>query len=125
MSDITFGKNDLDAIEALNHRDVQAALAGDPAAMMSQWTDGFVLLPAAGPIMRGRAVIAEAFRGMRSQTEILEYTLDIQEVGVVGDYAFQWGTYHYVARPRDGGEATRQPDASWKIHRSIATADPD
>jgi ketosteroid isomerase-like protein len=102
--------------------------------MMSQWTDDFVLLPAAGPIMRGRSAIAEAFRGVESP-EILEYVLDIQEVKVLGDHAFQWGTYHYSVRSRASGEPVRtagklmrvlqrQPDGSWKMHRGIATVDP-
>lgn len=38
---------------------MEFALAGDAAMMMSQWTDDIVLLPPAGPIQRGRSVIAE------------------------------------------------------------------
>jgi ketosteroid isomerase-like protein len=102
--------------------------------MMSQWTDDFVLIPAAGPIMRGRGAIAEAFLAVESP-EILESVLDIQEVTVLGDHAFQWGTYHYGVRARAGGETVRtsgklmrilqrQPDGSWKMHRTIATVDP-
>jgi uncharacterized protein (TIGR02246 family) len=135
MSHASSLANDLRAIEAINQRDVQFALAGDAAMMMSQWTDDFVLLPQAGPIMRGRGAIAEAFREMETP-EILEYVLDIQEVTVLGDHAFQWGTYHYSLRPRRAGGETvrtsgklmrilqRQPDGSWKIHRGIATVDP-
>jgi uncharacterized protein (TIGR02246 family) len=126
-------ENGLHAIEAINQRDVQFALAGDAAMMMSQWTDDFVLLPPAGPILRGRTVIADAFRGVESP-EIVEYLLDIQEIKVLGDYAFEWGTYQYSVRPRAGGETIRtggklmrilqrQPDGSWKMHRGIATVD--
>lgn len=133
MSDWHSLENDLRAIEAINQRDVQFALANDAAMMMSQWTDDFVMLPAAGPILRGRSVIAEAFRGVASP-EIVEYVLDIQEVKVLGDHAFQWGTYRYGVRPRAGGEMVRtggklmrvlqrQPDGSWKMHRTIATVD--
>jgi len=75
MSDVSSMDNDLRAIEAINQRDVQFALAGDQAGMMSQWTDDFVLLPPAGPILRGRSVIAEALGGGESP-EILEYVLD-------------------------------------------------
>ena len=99
-------ENDLRAVEAINQRDVQFALANDAAMTMSQWADDFVLLPAAGPIMRGRSAIADAFRGVQSP-EILEYVLDIQEVTVLGDHALQWGTYHYSVRPRTGGEPVR------------------
>jgi uncharacterized protein (TIGR02246 family) len=133
MSSLHSIEDDLHAIEAINQRDVQFALANDAPSMMSQWTDDFVLLPAAGPIMRGRNVIAEAFRGVESP-EIVEYVLDIQEVKVLGDHALQWGTYHYSVRPRAGGETVRtsgklmrilqrQPDGAWKMYRSIATVD--
>jgi ketosteroid isomerase-like protein len=106
MSDLSSLENDLRAIEAINQRDVQFALAGDADMMMSQWTDDFVLLPPAGPILRGRRVIAEAFAGIESP-EIVEYVLDIQEVKVLGDHAFEWGDvplYHAsapVARPSE------------------------
>ena len=63
MSGLPSVENDLRAIEAINQRDVQFAKAGDKAGMMSQWTDDFVLLPPAGPILRGRSVIAEALGG--------------------------------------------------------------
>jgi uncharacterized protein (TIGR02246 family) len=134
MSDVPSLEADLHAIELINQRDVQFALANDAAAMMSQWTDDFVLLPAAGPIMRGRHATAEAFRGVESP-EIVDSVLDVQEVKVLGDHAYQWGTYHYSVRTRGGGETIRtsgklmrilqrQPDGSWKMHRGIATADP-
>jgi uncharacterized protein (TIGR02246 family) len=133
MSDLSSLENDLRAIEAINQRDVQSALAGDASMMMSQWTDDFVLLPPAGPILRGRRVIAEAFQGIESP-EIVEYVLDIQEVKVLGDHAFEWGTYRYSLRPRAGGETVRtggklmrilqrQPDGSWKMYRGISTVD--
>ena len=133
MSDLSSLESDLRAIEAINQRDVQFALAGDASMMMSQWTDDSVLLPPAGPILRGRRVIAEAFQGIESP-EIVEYVLDIQEVKVLGDHAFQWGTYHYTMRPREGGEAVRtsgklmrilqrQPDGSWKMYRGMASAE--
>jgi uncharacterized protein (TIGR02246 family) len=134
MSDVFSVENDLRAIEALNQRDMQAALAGDAATMMSQWTHDIVLLQPAGPIMRGRDAIAEGFRGVENPG-IVEYALDILEVKVVGDHAFQWGTYHYGVRPRAGDEIVRtsgkimrilqrQPDGSWKIHRGMTTVDP-
>ena len=72
MSDFSSVENDLRAIEAINQVDRQAALAGDTARMMSQWTDDFVLLQAAGPILRGRSTIAEAFRGVEGSVEVLE-----------------------------------------------------
>ena len=135
MPDFSSVENDLRAIDAINQEDVHAALAGDTTRMMSQWTDDFVLLQAVGPILRGRRTIAEAFRGVENSVEIIEYGLDIQEVKVLGDHAFQWGTYQYSLRPRTGGEMVRasgklmrilqrQPDGAWKMHRTITTVDP-
>ena len=135
MSDSSSVENDLRAIEAINQRDVQFALANDSGKMMSQWTDDFVLLQPVGPVLRGRRAIAEALGDMERSVEILDYVLDIQEVKVLGDHAFQWGTYRYSMRPRAGGEAIsasgklmrilqRQPDGSWKMHRTITTVDP-
>jgi uncharacterized protein (TIGR02246 family) len=135
MSDVSSVENDLRAIEALNQRDVQAALAGDTAMMMSQWTDDFVALPPAGPILRGRSAIAEALETAATEVEVLEWVFDFQEVKVLGDHAFAWGTYHGSVRPRVGGEAVhssgklmrilqRQPDGSWKMYRTISTVDP-
>jgi len=132
MPNVSSVENDLRAIEAINQQDVQFALAGDRDRMMSQWTDDFVLLPPAGPILRGRKVIAEAFGG--HSPEILEYVLDIQEVKVLGDHAYQWGTYSYSLRPREGAETIRtsgklmrilqrQADGSWKMYRGISTID--
>lgn len=134
MRSRTTHEADLRAIEAINQQDMQFALANDPDKMMSQWADDIVLLQPVGPIMRGRRAIAQAFQAVEAP-EIVEYELDMQEVTVSGDYAFQWGTYHYGMRPRTGGDAVRtsgklmrilqrQPDGSWKIYRGISTVDP-
>ena len=134
MSNSSSAENDLRAIKALNQRDMQFALANDAAMMISQWTEDFVLLPPAGPILRGRSVIAEAFRGVESPT-IVESVIDIQEIKILGDHAFEWGTYRYGVRPHEGGETVRtsgklmrilqrQPDGSWKIYRGMSTVDP-
>ena len=84
MSVFPSAETDLRAIEAVNQRDVQGALANDVEMMMSQWTDDFVLLQSAGPILRGRRAIAEALGSAASAVEILEYVLDIQEVRRMG-----------------------------------------
>jgi uncharacterized protein (TIGR02246 family) len=135
MSDPSSVENDLRAIDALNQRDVQAALAGDTAAMMSQWTDDFVLLQPVGPILRGRSAIADALLGAASAVEIVDWVFDFQEITVLGDHAFEWGTYSGYVSPRGGGEAIRssgklmrilqrQPDGAWKMSRTISTVDP-
>ncbi len=123
------------AIEALNQHDVKASLANDLDAIVSQWTDGFVVLPPAGPIVRGRSAAAELGKEQNQALIIVDCVFDFEEITVTGDYAFEWGKYRWTARPRAGGSdmtfsgklmriLQRQPDSSWKMHRTMATIDP-
>ena len=98
---------DLRSIEALNQHDVNATLRMDVDAIISQWTDDFVVLQAAGPITRGRSANAAAAKQSVEQMKAfmpIEYNLDVQEITIAGDYAFEWGTYRGSARPLTGGE---------------------
>jgi ketosteroid isomerase-like protein len=132
------GDDDLRAIEALNQHDVDAVLAGDTRAIASQWTDDFVVLSARMTI-RGKAAnlaLIEASAAQMQAFEPVDYTVEFEEITVTGEYAYEWGTYRGSVRPRAGGEATpyqgkllrilrRQPDGSWKMHRTMMTTDPD
>ncbi len=130
-------EEDLRAIEALNQHDVDAVLSSDVDALISQWTDDFVVITQ-GSIVRGRdanAALMEPAREMASQLEPLEHVLDFEETIVAGDYAFQWGTVRSSSRARASGEVfsgggklmrilQRQPDGSWKMHRTMTVPDP-
>jgi ketosteroid isomerase-like protein len=125
-------------IGALNQHDVKAALASDIDAIVSQWTDDFVVLPPAGPIVRGRSANAAVAEQGKEQMQALipvDYVVEFEESTVTGDYAFEWGTYRGAARPRAGGSDVaysgklmrilqRQPDGTWKMHRTMLTSDP-
>jgi len=129
---------DLRAIEALNRQDSKAVMENDVATIISQWTDDFVVLPAAGPIVRGRQAnvdITERGREQLQAIEPIEYTADFEEIRVLGDYAYEWGTYRGRMRPRAGGTIVsysgklmrilrREPNGNWKMHRTILTSDP-
>jgi hypothetical protein len=84
-------------------------------------------VPPVGPIQRGRSVIAEAFKGVESP-ENVEHVLDIQEIKVLGDHAFEWGsTVMACVRARVGETVRtsgklmrilqRQPDGSVRAIR--------
>ena len=125
------------AIEALNEQDQRAALAGDVDTIASQWSEEFTVLPAAGPIIRGRAAnvaIAEGARAQLAAIEPVEYVAQFEEITICGDYAFEWGIYRGSMRPPGGDLVSysgkvmrilqRQPDGSWKMHRTMTTTDP-
>lgn len=128
---------DLRAIDALNQQDMKAVLANDVETIASQWTEDFVVLSSAG-IVRGRLTHLEMLE--RSQRHLqaiepVEYVAHFEEIQVMGDYAYEWGTYRGAMRPRAGGALMsysgplmrilqRQPDGAWKMHRTMLTTDP-
>ena len=129
---------DLRAIEALNQQDMEAVMARDIATITSQWTEDFVILSSAGPIVRGRSAnvrIAESSRQQLQAIEPIEYVAHFEEIQVLGEYAYEWGTYRGSMRPPGGGDIVsyrgklmrilqRQQDGSWKMHRTMLTTDP-
>jgi ketosteroid isomerase-like protein len=138
MPDPTSVEHDLRAIHALNQRHIDAVMSNDLDTVMSLWSDDFTVIPPVGPIVRGgraNAAIVQQGRDHVHAFEPVEAVEDFEEIKVVGDYAFEWGTYRWTSRPRAGGEPVsaggkllrilqRHPDGSWKMYRTIATTDP-
>lgn len=67
--------------------------------------------------------------------KITEYSHDYEEVQILGQWAFEWGTFSAAAKPVTGGPSmretgkllrilARQPDGTWKVARSIWNSDP-
>ena len=125
--------SDRKAVEELHRRDIAAAKAYDVETLVSLWTADIVALaPSAAPIVgkqAGRAML-EAGREASRSFETLEHTQDWRELQIVGDYAFEWGTFEVAARPKGGGKIARekykvlrvlqrQADGSWKVHRTM------
>ena len=122
---------DLHAIEALHRRDVEASKTGDFATLRTLIDDDGVLLPPGQPAHRGRNALDATFRTMQAHyqnVEVLEYDQHFEEVVVLGNYAFEWGTLS--GKQRGDGQLVssryhlmrilkKQPDGSWKVYRSI------
>ena len=105
MSQSISPEDDLKTIEKLNQAEVRAVLANDVRSLMSLWSDDLVLLPPAGPIQRVRSSYDEMLRQGMEQSRVLDFlecVFDFEEIKVLGDYAFEWGTYRWSARPRAG-----------------------
>ena len=125
------------AIEALNRHDIKAALASDVDAVVSQWSDDFTQITAAGAVIRGRAANVALVTKARKQIELFEpiaYSADFEEITVSGDYAYGWGAFRTTARQKkDGVEISssgkllriyqRQRDGRWLMHRTMSTID--
>lgn len=132
-------EEDLAAIRELHRRDQAASRAGDREALMELWSEDPVALPPAGPIRRGREEMEAAMRRQMAaadQWEVLEYEQEFGEIEVIGDWAWDWGTYRGRSRHRETGREVsssgrllrilkRSPDGSWKVHRSIWNVSPE
>ena len=68
--------------------------------------------------------------------DVLEYELRFQEVKVLGDYAYEWGTINGTMREIATGDVARsafhvmrilkrQADGSWRVYRSIWARAPE
>jgi uncharacterized protein (TIGR02246 family) len=128
---------DLRAIERLHETDMAASKSGEFETLRSLMTDDAVILAPGGEPVRGKAELDDSFARMREamgQVEVLEYVLDFEKVRVLGEYAFEWGEIRGSSR-RKGGETQytsykvmrilqKQPDGSWKIHRSMWNESP-
>jgi uncharacterized protein (TIGR02246 family) len=126
-------QEDQKAIGELQQRDISASIAVDVNELLSLWTDDGVLLPPDHAPVIGRDALRkfyEDYKKALGASDILGYDENWDEVQVVGDWAFQWGTITGRTRPAAGGnEITselhamrilkRQPDGSWLIARAI------
>jgi ketosteroid isomerase-like protein len=129
-------KSDLDKIIELNEQDVAASKAQDMSTLLTLWDDDGVALPPGGEPIIGIEALRTWLAGQgEPDYEVTEYVHDFAERQVLGDWAFEWGTYQSAAKPI-GGEAPfkaagkllrilrRQPDGAWKVARAIWNVDP-
>ena len=69
------------------------------------------------------------------EVEVLEYVLDFEEITLLGNYAFEWGTIRGAMRDKREGKVEyatykvmrilqRQANGEWKVHRTIWNDNP-
>jgi uncharacterized protein (TIGR02246 family) len=128
-------ERDLAEIEALRQRDMDAARRGDFMALRGVVDDDAVMLAPDSRAQRGRAELDRAFDAMARAArthEVVEYELRFEEVKVLGDYAYEWGSIVGSMRELASGDISRsafhvmrilrrQADGSWRVYRSIWT----
>jgi uncharacterized protein (TIGR02246 family) len=131
-------KKDLELIRRLHEKDMAASKAGDFETLRSLMTDDAVMMPPGESWIRGRAELDASFNRTKDamrQVEVLDYVLDFEEVKILGDYAFEWGTVRGAMRSRNDGEVEyatykvmrilhKHSDGEWKVHRSIWNENP-
>ena len=120
---------DLKAIESVRDAHVAALNAGDARGWASQFTDDGVQMPPHMPANIGRAAI-EAWTAGFMKMFNAAFALSVDEVRVLGEWAFERGAYTIGLDPKAGGPAMedagkyitiyrRKPDNSWGMARDI------
>ena len=126
------------AIARLQESDIASNTALDLDALVSLTTDDVVVLPPGRPPVIGHAALRSFYQGLVEKTpdaQVLAYSEEWDEVRIVGDFAFQWGTITERTKPAvtaaESSSAVhamrmlaRQPDGSWKIARFMWNAAP-
>ncbi|MCG6909984.1 MAG: SgcJ/EcaC family oxidoreductase [Deltaproteobacteria bacterium] len=93
---------DLKAIDSVRDAHVAAVNGGDARAWAAQFTDDGVQMPPNMPANVGRPAIEAWSKGFMNLFG-LTFDLSVEEVRVLGEWAFEQGTYTIGLNPKSGG----------------------
>jgi uncharacterized protein (TIGR02246 family) len=124
--------NDLAALQELIDRTNDAERRGDAEAFVAGFADDVVIMAPGEAPLEGREACREFVSGVLSWVVVAfdrELTYTTSELRVLGDWAFERGSYAHTFSPRDGGSPEqergsylwlfrREPDG-WRIARVI------
>ena len=99
-------QNDEQAIRELVATWLTASKAGDTDKVLSLMADDVVFLVAGHPPMRGKAAFAAAQSNLNGVD--LEATSNIQEINVLGDWAYIWTDLSFVMTRKNGGATIKR-----------------
>jgi uncharacterized protein (TIGR02246 family) len=127
--------DDEQAIRSLVSTWLEATSNGDVSRVLDLIADDVVFLGPGRPPMRGKESFAAASRAMDGKSRV-EGTVEVQEVRVFGDWAYQWVQLTLTMHPAGGGAPTRlsgpvlsilrkNPDGKWVIFRDANMVAPD
>jgi uncharacterized protein (TIGR02246 family) len=113
-------QSDEQAIRELVATWLSASKAGDTEKVLSLMAEDVVFLVPGQPPMRGKAAFA-AGQSELQQFEI-EATSEIQEVNVVGEWAYLWTKLTVVVTPKKGGAPVKRMGNTLSILQKQAGA---
>ena len=97
---------DENAIRELIDTWLRASKAGDSEVVLSLMAEDVVFLQPGQPPMRGRASFAAAQKVI-SDVDI-DASSEIQEIRILGDWAYCWNRLTVVVSPRNGGASIKR-----------------
>jgi uncharacterized protein (TIGR02246 family) len=122
-------ESDREAIDRGRDAHVMALNAGDAKAWVAQFTDDGVQMPPNAPANVGRTMIGSWSQAFLDQFR-LQFALAVDEVRVLGEWAFERGGYTISLHPKAGGPPMqdmgkyitvyqRKPGDTWRMARDI------
>jgi uncharacterized protein (TIGR02246 family) len=120
---------DVEAINDVREAHIAALNDGDVDAWVAAFIDDGVQMPPHASANLGSESIRAWSQAFLTPFRVT-FTLSVDEVQVVGDWAFERGTYKITLSPKAGGEPIqdigkyitiyeRQPGGTWGIARDI------
>ena len=97
---------DENAIRELIDTWLRASKAGDREVVLSLMAEDVVFLQPGQPPMRGRAGFAAAQKAMNDVD--IDASSEIQEIRILGDWAYCWNRLTVVVSPRNGGASIKR-----------------
>ena len=123
---------DLEDIMQLRENDIAASRARNYQVLRTLVSNDAIILPAGEKPIQGILQLDEWFSQMEKSMqdiEILEYSMEFQEIHIQGEFAFEWGYSHGAMRNTRSGEiqrstfkllrVLRRENKQWKVYRSI------
>src|SRR5262245_60953796 len=87
---------DLDAINALHSREIEATKRWDVDSLASLWSDDVVTLSQGARPLIGKDSNRASILTLQQESrdlKLTDYIMSFNEVKIVGNWAFEWGTY--------------------------------
>jgi ketosteroid isomerase-like protein len=118
-------------IVATSDQYLKTVLAGDPAAVSAMYLEDGVLMPSERPMLRGRVAIEQYYREW-FKAKITTFTFSHLESPVIGDTAYDVGTYKLTMSPAPGVTITdcgkynvilKRSEQDWKVAYVIFNSD--
>ncbi len=113
-------KSDEQEIRQLVATWMTATKAGDIDAVLKLMTEDVVFLVTGQPPMIGKAAFAAAANGQAGQgSPQFDGTSEIQEIRILGDWAFMWTRLTVVVTPPGGGASMTRAGHTLTILRKL------
>lgn len=109
-------QNDRQAIRDVVSTWLRASKDGDIDGVLGLMTDDVVFLTPGQPPMLGKSAFAAGQAAVKHQFD-MDATSDVQEITVLGDWAYIWTKLSVVMTPKDGGPDVKRAGPTLSIFR--------